>query len=68
MCYYSDEIIKIGNFDFKLIQDKKSGGVVGGRTCKKAPYQFFPITSTNKGNCPQNFLTFSSFNPFVTLV
>ena len=28
---------------------------------------FFPVTSTNVGFGPQNFLTFS-FNPFTTLV
>ena len=28
---------------------------------------FFPVTSTNVGISPQNFLTFS-FNPFATLV
>ena len=32
-----------------------------------AAYQFFPVTSTNVGISPQNFVTFS-FNPFATLV
>ena len=31
------------------------------------PYQFVPVTSTNVGISPQNFLTFS-FNPIPTLV
>ena len=35
---------------------------------KKAPLtSFFPVTSTNVGFGPQNFLTFS-FNPFATLL
>ena len=33
----------------------------------KAPYQFFPVTSTNVGVSPKNFLTLQ-FNPFATLV
>ena len=33
----------------------------------KPPTSFSPVTSTNVGNSPQNFLTFS-FNPFPTLV
>ena len=35
--------------------------------CKKATYQFSPVTSTNVGISPQNFLTFS-VNPFATLM
>ena len=42
------------------IQDGGGGGGGGG---KKAP----PVTSTNLGFGPQNFLTFS-FDPFATLV
>ena len=34
---------------------------------KMPPTRFSPVTSTNVGFVPQNFLTFS-FNPFVTLV
>ena len=34
---------------------------------KGPPTSFFPVTSTNVGISPQNFLTFS-FNPFATLV
>ena len=42
--------------------------VVGGVEGKKAsPTSFFPVTSTNVGFGPQNFLTFN-FNPFATLV
>ena len=37
-----------------------AGGRGGG--AKKAPYQFFPVTSINVGISPQIFLTFS-FNP-----
>ena len=44
---------------FNPIQDWGGG--------KKAPYQFFPLTSTNAEISPQNFLTFS-FNTFHTLV
>ena len=39
------------------------GGRGGG---KKAPYQFFPLTSTNVKISPQNFLTFR-FKPFATV-
>ena len=47
---------------FNPIQDEGGGG-------KKAPSPtiFSPVTSTNVGFGPQNFLTFS-FNPFATLV
>ena len=34
---------------------------------KGPPTSFFPVTSTNVGIGPYNFLTFS-FNPFATLV
>ena len=34
---------------------------------KGPPTSFFPVTSTNVGIYPYNFLTFS-FNPFATLV
>ena len=34
---------------------------------KSSPTSFFPVTFTNVGISPQNFLTFS-FNPFATLV
>ena len=37
----------------------------GGK--KALPTSFSPVTSTNVGFGPQNFLTFS-FNPFATLV
>ena len=47
------------------------GGVVGGGRGgggqKDPPTSFSPVTSTNVGISPQNFLTFS-FNPFATLV
>ena len=32
------------------------------------PTSFFPVTSTNIGISPQNFLTFSFNNPFAMLV
>ena len=38
---------------------------MGGR--KAPPTSFSPVTSTNLGFGPQNFLTFS-FDPFATLV
>ena len=38
---------------------------MGGQ--KSPPTSFSPVTSTNVGSGPQNFLTFS-FNLFVTLV
>ena len=41
--------------------------LVGKKGKKAPPTSFFPVTSTNVGFGPQNFLTFS-FNPFVTLV
>ena len=39
----------------------------GGGGKKANPTNFSPVTSTNVGISPQNFLTFS-FNPFATLV
>ena len=51
--------------DINPIQDGRGGG--GGGFGKKAPNQFFPVTSTNVGFGPRNFLTFS-FNSFATLV
>ena len=39
----------------------------GGGGQKGPPTSFFPVTSTNVGIGPYNFLTFS-FNPFATLV
>ena len=41
------------------IQDDRGG--------EGPPTRFFPVTSTNVGIGPYNFLTFS-FNPFATLV
>ena len=38
-----------------------------GAVQKGPPTSFLPVTSTNAGFDPQNFLTFS-FNPFATLV
>ena len=38
-----------------------------GEGAKRPPTSFFPVTSTNVGMGPYNFLTFS-FNPFGTLV
>ena len=46
---------------FNPIQDKR------GRGKQTLANSFFPVTSTNVRNRPQNFLTFS-FNPFATLV
>ena len=46
------------------IQDGGRGG--GGRQ-KGPPTSFSPVTSTNVGVSPQNFLTFS-FNPLATVV
>ena len=48
--------------NFNPIQDGGRGGKGGG-----PPTSFSPLTSTNIGFGPQNFLTFS-FNPFTTLV
>ena len=48
------------NLHFNAIQD-------GGATKKTPPTSFSPVTSTNVGTCPQNFLTFS-FNSFNRLV
>ena len=45
---------------FNPIQDGEGGA-------KRPPTSFFPVTSTNVGMGPYNFLTFS-FNPFGTLV
>ena len=39
----------------------------GGKKPPLPPTSFSPVTSTNVGFGPQNFLTFS-FNPFATLV
>ena len=49
---------------FNPIQDG-GGGVGGGQ--KVPPTSFSPVTSTNVGVRPQNFITFS-FNPFATLM
>ena len=40
---------------------------MGGGGKKASPTSFSPVTSTNAGIKPQNFLTFS-FNPFATVV
>ena len=40
---------------------------IGGWGAKRPPTSFFPVTSTNVGIRPQNFLTFS-FSPFDRLV
>ena len=47
---------------FNPIQDGESA-----EGAKRPPTSFSPVTSTNVGISPQNFLTFS-FNPFATLV
>ena len=39
----------------------------GGEKPKKHPTNFSPVTSTNVGISPQNFLTFS-YNPFATIM
>ena len=39
----------------------------GWATPPPPPTSFFPVTSTNVGISPKNFLTFN-FNPFATLV
>ena len=39
----------------------------GGAKSSPSPTSFSPVTSTNVGISPQNFLIFS-FNPFATLV
>ena len=41
--------------------------IKGGGEQKALPTSFSPVTSTNVGFNPQNFLTFR-FNPFATLV
>ena len=46
---------------FNPIQD----GEGGGGWAKRPPTSFSPVTSTNVGISPENFLSFS-FNPFVT--
>ena len=50
------------NANFNPIQDRARGGGQKG-----PPTSFSPVTSSNVGFGPQNFLTFS-FNPFGTLV
>ena len=47
------------------IQDRGGGG--GGAGQKGFLTSFFPVTSTNVGISPKNFLPFS-FNSFATLV
>ena len=47
-----------GSKAFNSIQDGRGGGGQKG-----PPTTFSPVTSTNVGSDPQNFLTFS-FNPF----
>ena len=41
--------------------------IKGGGLFAVLPTMFSPVTSTNVGISPQNFVTFS-FNPFATLV
>ena len=45
----------------------EGGGGRGEGGTKRRRYWFSPVTSTNVGISPQNFLTFS-YNPFATLV
>ena len=51
-------------FCFLVLNPIQDGG---GGGAKRTPTSFSPVTSTNVGFGPQNFLTFS-FNPFATLV
>ena len=48
-----------------ILNPIQDGG--GGAGQKGPPTSFFPVTSTNVGIDPYNFLTFS-FDPFATLV
>ena len=50
---------------FRAVNPIQDG--VGGQKGPPPPTSFSPVTSTNVGISPQNFLTFS-FNPFSTLV
>ena len=71
MPYILKVILKKHHFDkfclividiFRKMKPKKNGGgQKGSRT------SFSPVTYTNVGISPRNFLTFS-FNPFATLV
>ena len=57
-------IAKLHVYGFNPIPN---GGGMGGGGKKASPTSFSPVTSTNVGFGPQNFLTFS-FHPFATLV
>ena len=52
---------------FNLIHFVLLNPIQDGGGQKGPPASFSPVTSTNIGFGPQNFLTFS-FNPFATLV
>ena len=59
-------IPKLHVYGFNPIQNGGAGGGTGGGK-KASPTSFSPLTSTNVGFSPQNFLTLS-FNTFATLV
>ena len=61
--------VKIRKKTFKPIQDWEFTLISGEKLLMSAlnPTSYSPITYTNVGVSPKNFLTFS-FNPFATLV
>ena len=58
-------------FLFLFLEGRNQGSLtifrMGGGGAKKTPTSFSPVTSTNVGISPKNFLTFNS-NPFDRLV
>ena len=59
LCFFAFIKMLMRFSDINPIQD--------GGEAKRPPASFSPVTSTNVGFSPQNFLTFS-FNSFATLV
>ena len=68
MVFSSDSIKQVKQVNACWVNTKltlfRMGGRGGGQ--KGPPTSFSPVTSTNVGISPQNFLTFS-FYPFATL-
>ena len=63
---YFKEVTDFKSYNVKYFNPIQDGGGQWRAGQKGPPTSFSPVTSTNVGISPQNFLTFS-FNPFATL-